>query len=115
MNLLTSVMEPYAMMDRVTVNDDMLGFKTTWVEGAQFDAYVRKESAPEITVAEQQGVREVFTLIVPKGTPLEYHDVIMRVRDGSVFRLTSNVKDHEAPSASSIPIGRANCERWELT
>ena len=76
---------------------------------------MRKESAPEVTVAEQQGVNELFTVVVPKGVPLEYHDVFQRVSDNAVFRLTSNVADDIAPMASTVAIGKANCERWALT
>lgn len=115
MNLLTSAMEPYVVMDKTTANDGFGGFSEVWVEGATFDAFVRKESAPEITIAEQQGVREVFTLVVPKGIMLGYHDVIRRVSDGSVFRLTSNVADDAAHPSSTISIAKASCERWELT
>lgn len=115
MNLLTSMMEPYVMMDKRTVDDPTGGYNTVWVEGATFDAYVRKESAPEITVAEQQGVKEMFTVVVPKGVELEYHDVFKRISDGEVFRLTSLTLDAAAPQASTVSIAKANCERWELT
>ena len=117
MNLLQSMMEPCVMMDKTTVSDGMGGIVAVWVEGAAFDAFVRKESAPEITVAEQQGAKEMFTLVVPMGVNLEYHDVFKRLRDGAVFRLTSNTKDGETSKTASIPVqvARANCERWELT
>ena len=115
MNLLDSMMESCVMMDKTTVNDGQGGFIPTWVEGATFKAFVRKESAPEITVAEQQGVKEMFTVVVPKGTILDYHDVFKRVSDGSVFRVTSMTNSDEAPDASTVLIAKANCERWELT
>lgn len=115
MNLLDSVMEPCVMIDRVTVSDGQGGFIESWQEGATFEAFVRKESAPEITVAEQQGVREIFTVVVRKGVPLSFHDVFRRIGDSEVFRVTSNVLDDAAPAASSIPIAKANCERWVLT
>lgn len=117
MNLLQSMMEPCVMMDKTTVNDPMGGFTTAWVEGATFDAFVRKETAPEIVVAEKQGAKETFTVVVMKGAPLEYHDVFKRIGDGEVFRLTSSVKDDAAPGVASTPvqIAKANCERWELT
>lgn len=115
MNLLESMMESCVMMDKTTVSDGAGGFIPTWVEGATFNAFVRKESAPEITVAEQQGVKEMFTVVVPKGVPLEYHDVFMRVDDGAVFRVTSTTLSDAAPEASTVSIAKANCERWELT
>ena len=115
MNLLDSVMEPCVMLDKQTVSDGQGGFVRTWVEGATFNAFVRKESAPEITVAEKQGASEAFTVVVYKGTQLDYHDVFKRKRDNSVFRTTSTTKDDVAPGASTVPIAKASCERWELT
>ena len=117
MNLLQSMMEPCVMMDRSTVNDPQGGFSYVWVEGASFDAFVRKETSPELTIAEAHGVKETFTVVVLKGTLLEYHDVFKRVSDGAVFRLTSNVLDDAAPEVASPPvkIAKASCERWELT
>ena len=114
-NLLESMMEDCVMLDKTTVSDGLGGFKPNWTQGATFKAFVRKESAPEVTIAEQQGVSEMFTVVVPKGVPLEYHDVFQRINDGAVFRLTSNVLDDAAPVASSIPIAKANCERWALS
>lgn len=115
MNLLEGMMYECVMMDRSTVSGDRLGgFDTVWTEGAAFRAYVRKDTADTIKVAEQQGVKEMFTVIVPRSVNLEFHDVFKRVSDGAIFRLTSNVKDATAPGASSVEIGKATCERWEL-
>jgi len=115
-NLLESMMDACVMMDKTTVSDGMFGFTTTWVEGATFKAFVRKESAPEIKVAEQQGAKELFTVVVPMGVTLEYHDVFKRVSDGAIFRLTSNTMDGQTSDMASPPVqvAKANCERWEL-
>lgn len=117
MNLLQSMMEKCVMMDKTTVGDGMGSFDAVWVEGAEFDAFVRKESAPEIRVAEKDGAKEMFTVVVPMNVTLEYHDVFKRLRDGAIFRLTSNTKDGETSASASTPVqvARANCERWELT
>jgi len=116
-NLLQSMMEPCVMMDKTTANDPMGGFTTAWVEGATFDAFVRKETAPEIIVAEKQGVKETFTVVVSNDVPLDYHDVFKRIKDGEVFRLTSNTKDDAVPNSASsgVRVAKASCERWELT
>lgn len=117
MNLLESMMNDCIMMDRLTVSDGMGGFDRTWVEGATFKAFVRKESAPEIRIAGQDEAKEMFTVVVPMTISLEYHDVFKRVSDGAVFRLTSNTKDDAAGYEASPPVqvAKANCERWELT
>lgn len=117
MNLLESMMDACVMMDKTTVSDGMGGIVSVWVEGAEFQAYVRKESAIEVAIAEQSGAKEVFTVVVPMTVSLEYHDVFKRVRDGAIFRLTSNTLDGETSQMASPPVqvAKANCERWELT
>ena len=117
MNLLENMMDACVMMDKTTVSDGIGGIVSVWVEGAEFAAFVRKESAPEITVAEQTGAKEMFTVVVPMTVSLEYHDVFKRLRDGAIFRLTSNTRDGETSRTASTPVqvARANCERWELT
>lgn len=114
LNLLESMYEPYVMMDKTSVEDVYGTFDYVWVEGATFNAFVKKVNAPEVTIAEQQGVNELFIVIVPKGTRLEYHDVFKRKSDGAVFRMTSMTLDDAAPSEATPQIAKANCERWEL-
>lgn len=114
MSLLDTMKDACVMMDKTTVSDGLGGFRPTWVEGAAFDAVIRKDSAPEVRVAEQQGVNEMFTVIVDRSVPLEYHDVFKRVSDGAIFRMTSNTKDAAAPSPSTVPIAKGTAERWVL-
>lgn len=113
--LLDAMKDACVMMDKTTVGDGMGGFTTQWVEGATFDAVIRKDSAPEQVVAQQQGVNEMFTVIVERTVPLEYHDVFKRLSDGAIFRLTSNTKDATAPAMSTARIAKATAERWALT
>lgn len=117
MNLLSSAMEPCVMMDKSTVNDGLGGFKNVWTEGAEFLAFVHKERDPTAVqvVAEKTVANEELTVIVYMSVSLEYHDVFKRIRDGAIFRLTSNTKDGETHQLASSPIAKARCERWELS
>ena len=74
-----------------------------------------KDNSTEALIAEKQGVSEIYTVVVQKGTVLEYHDVFRRLSDGAVFRVTSNITDNEAPNASTVRIAKVTAERWELT
>lgn len=115
LNLLTGMMEPYVMMDKRSVEDGVGSFNLVWVEGAAFQAFVKKDDPKDVVIAEKQEVREILVVIVFRNTPLEYHDVFKRVSDGAVFRVTSRTLDDAAPDAASTRIAKANCERWELT
>lgn len=115
MTLLDSMRDPCVMMDKRTVSDGMGGFTTVWTEGAAFDATIIKNNSNEAVVGQQQGMNELFTVVVDKTISLDYHDVFKRVSDGQTFRLTSSTLDSAAPERSTIPIAKATCERWALT
>lgn len=114
MSLIDVMKEPCTMLDKRTVPDGQGGFTQTWVDGATFSAAIVKDSSMQARAAEKQGVTEVYTVTVDKGTPLAFHDVFRRERDGAVFRVTSNIKDSQTPSVASFQIGQVTAERWEL-
>jgi len=114
MTLLDSMRDTCVMLDKTTVSDGLGGFTTKWVEGATFEAVIRKDASPQEIVAQQQGVNETFTVIVDKSVTLDYHDVFKRLSDSAVFRLTSTTKDAQAPAVSTVPIAKATAERWVL-
>lgn len=115
MSLIDTMMEPCVMMDRQTSSDGMGGFIHTWTEGAEFDAAVVKDNTLNARIAEKDGVTEVYTVTVPKGVTLDFHDVFRRVSDSSVFRVTSNIRDSKPPEVASFAFGQVTAERWELT
>ena len=102
------------MLDKTTIPDGLGGIITQWVEGAPFSAAIVKDSSLDARVAEKSGVTEVYTITVKKGLQLKYHDVFKRLKDGTTYRVTSNIKDKETPVVSSFQIGQVIAERWEL-
>lgn len=114
MTLVESMMEDCTMIDKKTVEDDLGGFTTKWVDGAVFRAAVTKSRTIQTKIAEKQGVTEVYQITVKKGTPLAFHDVVRRNSDGAVFRIKSNIKDSETPEVAGLKLGVVDAERWEL-
>lgn len=115
MSLIDSMMEDCVMIDKRTVPDGLGGFRPTWVDGAEFQAAIVKDSTLAARVAEKQGITEIYTITVNRGLVLQYHDVFRRVSDGAVFRVTSNISDSETPDVATFQIGQVTAERWELT
>lgn len=115
MSLLDEMKTACIMLDKRSVPDGLGGFKPKWDEGATFDATIIKDQSIEARVAEKNGLKSVFTVVVQRGVPLEYHDVFRRLSDGAVFRVTSDITDSEAPSRSTVKIGKVTAESWELT
>ena len=115
MRLYEEQMESCAMMDRQTIPDGMGGFTYQWTQGATFKAAIVKNNTLDAKLAEKQGVTEAFTITVDKGLALEFHDVFKRLRDGAIFRVTSNIVDSETPARASFQFGQVSAEKWELT
>lgn len=101
-------------MDKKSVPDGMGGFEYQWTEGAEFQAAVVKNNTLAARVAEKQGVTEVYTITTPKTATLGFNDVIKRLSDGAIFRVTSNAKDSETPDAASFSFAQVSAERWEI-
>ena len=114
MNLLDSMMEDCVLIDKTSVSDGMGGFDYVWSDGASFSATIIKNGSPIVTVAEQQGVSEQYTVVTPTGASLDFHDVFRRVSDGAVFRVTGRIRDTQAPAASTVQIAKTTAERWEI-
>jgi head-tail adaptor len=114
MSLITEAMTECTMLDKRTVPDGQGSYTQEWVDGAQFSAAIVKDSSMQARMAEKQGVSEVYTVTVNKGTPLDYHDVFRRDSDGSIFRVTSNITDSETPQRASFQIGQVTAEKWVL-
>lgn len=114
MSLITEAMTKCTMLDKRTVPDGQGSYEQQWVDGAQFDAAVVKDSSMQARMAEKQGVTEVYTVTVNKGMPLDFHDVFRRESDGAIFRVTSNITDSETPPRASFQIGQVTAEKWVL-
>lgn len=114
MSLLDEMRAVCTMIDKRTVPDPAGGFYYVWVDGAPFEATIIKDQSLEARVAERDGLKEVYTVVVDKGVPLSFHDIFRREEDGQIFRVTSNIKDSEAPMRSSVQIGKVTAEEYKL-
>lgn len=103
------------MIDRTSVPDGMGGVETAWVDGAPFKATIVKNTTLDAKVAEKQGVTDIYTVTVNKGSTIHYHDIFRRESDGQIFRITSDLKDTESPDMSQIDKAHCSAEEWELT
>ena len=103
------------LLNKVKTSDGMGGYTTSWVDGAQFDAAIVKDSTADNVLAEKEGVTETFTVTVDRNLGLEFHDVFRRNEDGAIFRVTSNATDSKTPSVSTFSFGQVTAERWVLS
>ena len=114
MSLLDEMKAACTMIDKRTIPDPAGGFGPEWVDGASFEATIIKNQSLEARVAEKDGLKSVYTVVVDKGIPLSFHDVFRREEDGQIFRVTSDIKDSVAPARSTVPIGKVTAEEYPL-
>jgi hypothetical protein len=88
------------------------GFINHWSEGEMFEAAITFDTSIEARTAEKSGVSSLYTVTVPSGIALEYHDVFRRVSDGKVFRVTSDSDDKKTPPSASFHVSQVTAEEW---
>lgn len=114
MSLMDEYTTECVLLVKSRTDDPVGGYKTGWVDGLHFRAAWEYESAPEITVAEQQGVARVYRIYVDKTLDLDYHEAFRRVDDGQVYRVTNPGTDRKTPSFSRLNKRLIEVEKWEL-
>lgn len=115
MSLLDDAMEECVMLDKTTVEDGYGGFIPTWRDGAKFNAAIVFDSSMAARVASVQGVTDLYTVTTRKAVTLNYHDVFRRVRDGKIFRVTTDGDDKATPASAALDMRVVNAEEWEVT
>ena len=114
MSLLDSAMEQFCFIDKTREPDGESGYKTVWKEGAEFTANARFDSSMQARIGEAQGVTALYTITTRKAISLEYHDVVKRLRDGKIFRVTSDGDDNSTPDSAGLNMRQVNAEEWSL-
>lgn len=114
MSLLDEMKTTVCFLEKTRVPDGEGGFQTTWAEGAKFPAAVTLDTSIEARVAEKQGVTSVYTITTDRNVVLEYHDVLKRLYDGKIFRITSDGDDKATPASASLNMRQVTAEEWNL-
>lgn len=114
MSLLNEAMEECVMLDKTTQADGYGGYETVWRYGAKFKSAITFDTSIEARTAEQAGVTSLYTVTTNKGLTLEYHDVFQRVRDGKIFRVTSDGDDKYTPDSATLNMRQVTAEEWIL-
>ena len=113
-----SLMDEYAvectLIVKRRVPDPVGGYTIKWLDDATFMAAWEYESAPEITVAEQQGVARTYRIYVDKTLDLDYHEAFRRSDNGQIYRVTNPGTDRFTPSFSRLNKRLIEVEKWEL-
>lgn len=115
MSLIDEAMTTVAMVEKTRIPDGEGGFITDWKDGVEFQAAITFDTSIQARAAYKQGVSSVYTVTTNKNAKLEYHDVIRRLSDGKIFRITSDGDDVQTPERASFQFLQVTAEEWSLT
>lgn len=114
MSLLSVAMDSCVLLNKQTAPDGYGGYISTYVDGAEFLAAVSFDTSIEARVADKQGVTSLYTVTTSRAMMLEYHDVFRRVKDGKVFRVTSDGDDKYTPKTATLDMRVVTAEEWSV-
>lgn len=114
MSLLNQAMTDVVLMDKRREPDGEGGFITDWIESVIFQAAITFDTSMESRIAEKQGVSSRYTVTTNKSAKLDYHDIIKRLSDGKIFRITSDGDDKQTPKSASFQFLQVTAEEWVL-
>lgn len=114
MSLLDESMESCTLYDKTSGNDDFGDIVDTYVPGAKFKAVITLDTSMLARQAQQQGVKNVYTVVVNKNINLNFPDVFKRESDGRFFRVTSDGRDKKTPESSDLNIRAVTAEEFQI-
>jgi len=114
MSLLDAYTVGCVLLTKTWVDDPVGGYEQTWTDGVRFDAAWEFQNAPEVTVAEQQGVSRVYNIYVDKTLTLDYHEYFRREDNGQIYRVINPGTDRMTPNSSRINRRLIAVEKAEL-
>lgn len=112
MSLYADAFEPCQMLHKVTSDDVLGGDKTVWVTGATFDAAIVFNTSVEQIAGKSMVVKSGYTVTTHIDKVLEYHEVFRRLRDGKIFRVTSDGDDRFTPEAATFELRQVDAEEY---
>lgn len=114
MSLYEADMESCTFLDQTTVYDDIGGYVTRYVPGAEFSAAIVLEDSINANIARKQGVKDLYWVSVKKIVPLRVDQVFRRNSDGRTFRVTRNGDENTTPFSAGIDMRRVRAEEFIL-
>ena len=114
MSLLEEAFEPCVMIDKSTEPDGYGGLRPIYNEGAEFEAAVVYDTSLQARTAAVQGVTALYTVTTRKNINLQYRDVFRRLRDGKIFRVTSDGDDRHTPASAALDMRQVSAEEYVL-
>lgn len=113
MSLLDAAYEDFVILEKRMIPDGQGGAFAEYIDGITIDAAAVLDDSTEARIAQQQGVKAMYTITTRKNVELSFHDVVRRVSDGKVFRVTSDGDDKKTPPSATLNMRQVSAEEWK--
>lgn len=87
---------------------------TVWTAGDTFSAVAVFNESVEARTGAAAGVSSRYTITAPKTVTLAYHDIVQRMSDGKIMRITSDGDDVVTPPMATFSFFEVKAEEWEI-
>lgn len=114
MSLLNDAMTDCVIVNRQVINDGYGGQKTIWTDGATIQCAIVLNNSIQAQIAQKQGTTAYYTITTSKSVNLQFHDVIRRLSDGKIFRITSDGDDNKTPESAGLDMRQTTAEEFEI-
>lgn len=108
--MLSDYFEDFVMQDKSSQPDGFGGIVWTYSDGAPFRAGISTNSTTEAQIAVQNGMKALYTIVHPVALTLRQDDLVKRVKDGRVYRITSNSADMTTPAIAQVQYSQVTAE-----
>lgn len=110
--MMESLAHECVMQDKLSYSDGEGGTWTEYADGAEFKCYPALDTSMQARIAEAQGVKSLYNVLVPNAVQISVGDIFRDVTDGVYFRVTSFPK--ETPATSRLDLKAFTAEKTEL-
>ncbi len=107
---LSDFFEPFRMQDWTSAPDGFGSVECKTSDGAEFQAGISTVSSAEAKIAEKNGMKTIYTIVIPETMTLRQDDRIRRVKDGRIYRITSDSADMTTPESSAMRFSQVTAE-----
>lgn len=108
--MLSDFFEGFIFQTFVSTPNGLGGFTQEYTDGAAIRAGITTNSSAEMRLAAQQGLKTVYTIVAEVSTPLHQGDRVKRVKDGTLYTITSNCEDMVTPPIAGVQFHQVTAE-----
>ena len=103
----------YQIWNVAIVDDGYGGYKDEWTAGASFEGVLVLDDSINAQIAEQQGVKGLYTLTFEKALHLPWHTVFNKKGTNAFYRVTSR-DENATPSSTKLNMRYVKAEEYEI-